>query len=101
MVCSKGRAKTAILLVCLDLGLAACADGVAYPYEDGYYYDEGLPFDGDDFDRRDDFRFHHHLHHHHGHLDYGDLSRAVFTIWAARRAFMEFLRLPVHRSAKG
>ena len=74
MVCSKGRAATAALLACLSLGLAACADGVAYPYEDGYYYyDEGLLFDGDDFDRRDDFRFHHHLHHHHGHLDHGDL----------------------------
>ena len=73
MVYSKGRAGTTVLLTGLSLGLAACADGVAYPYEDGYYYDEGLPFDGDDFDRRDDFRFHHHLHHHHGHLDHGDL----------------------------
>ena len=73
MVCSKGRAATAVLLACLSLSLAACADGVAYPNEGGYYYDEGFLFDDGDFDRRDDFRFHHHLHHRHGRLDHGDL----------------------------
>jgi hypothetical protein len=73
MVCSKGRAATAVLLACLGLGLSACADGAAYPYEGGYYYDEGFLFDRGDFDRRDDFRFHHHLHHNHGRFDHGDL----------------------------
>ena len=73
MVCSKGRAATAVLLACLSLSLAACADGVAYPNEGGYYYDEGYLFDDGDFDRRDDFRFHDHSHHRHGRLDHDDL----------------------------
>jgi hypothetical protein len=74
------RLAGVVLLACLGLGLAACADGgVAYdPYPYDGYYNDGFLIDGGDFDDRHDFRFHHH-HHHHGHPDHGDFRHGHFT----------------------
>jgi hypothetical protein len=77
MTRSKRLAGAAVLLACLGVGLAACANGgVAYdPYPYDGYYNDGFLFDGGDFDDRHDFR----LHHHHVRPDHGYFSHGRFT----------------------
>jgi hypothetical protein len=67
MMRSKRSAGTAVLLIGLGFSLAACAGGggdlayAPYPYQDGYYYNNGFLFLGGDFDHRrfDHDRFDH------------------------------------------